>query len=113
MLKSKVVISGIFLSFLLIGYFQLKIINKQPQIATIYADVSNLDVNLQLNNKQKTIKFTSVDDILSVLIFNSKGEVIRKDKPKSNIISIKDIKDQELYLSFISSDKIAFKSILY
>ena len=115
MFNSKIIIgSFIFVSLLFVGFLQMNLNKHQKvKIVSIYEDVSNLDVSIEINKKSNILKFNSTDKIDSVLIFDSKGKMIRKEKPTSNTISIKELKKQELFISFISSDKIAFKSILY
>ena len=116
MFKSKIIIgSFIIVSLLLIGFSKLNFKNqpKQVKIASIYKDVSTLDVSLEMNKELNTLEFNSTDKINSVLIFDSKGYMIRKEKPTSNTIDIKELKNQELCISFVSEDKIAFKSIVY
>ena len=116
MFKSKIIIgSFIIVSLLLIGFSKLNYNNqpKQVKIASIYKDVSTLDVSLEMNRELNALEFNSADKINSVLIFDSKGDMIRKEKPTSNTIDIKELKNQELCISFVSEDKIAFKSILY
>ena len=59
------------------------------------------------------LEYKSSENIQSILIFNGKGEVISKENPKDNRISLNNINDKELYISFIADNKMAFKSIVF
>ena len=114
MFKSKYIFSSLFIvSLFLIGLkFGLGNCNK-VKILNICEDVASFDVDLKMNKKSNTLEFNSDEFINSVLIFNSKGEVISKEVPENNSISLNSINEKELVVSFISNNKLAFKSILF
>jgi len=86
---------------------------KNVKIGNICNDVSNLDVKLSVNKKLNNIEYYSANDIQRVIIFDANGDVICKESPKNNLISLDKIGEKELFISFISNDRIAFKSIKF
>jgi len=114
MFKSKYIIIAFFLiSLSFIGLkFGLGKCNN-VKILNICEDVSSLDVELTMNKKLNVLEFNSSEAISSVLVFDSKGEIISREKPINNSISLNSIKEKELIVSFISNNKLAFKSILF
>jgi len=81
------------------------------KIASIYTDISNLEVHLEMDKKLNQLEFRANEEISSIILFNDKGEIIKKESPIDNRISLNEIDSHELTISFISSNKMAFKSI--
>lgn len=87
---------------------------KELTINTINKDDSVLDVSLKMHESLDLLEFSSNETISRVLIHDSNGKVIRKEKPTSNVIYLNELKNQELFVSFISTNNnMAFKSILF
>ena len=114
MFKSKYIIIAFFLiglSFIGLKFGLGKCGNVQ--ILNICEDVASFDVDLKMNKELNALEFKSSESINSVLIFDSNGEIISKETPVNNSISLNSIKEKELVVSFISNNKLAFKSILF
>jgi hypothetical protein len=114
MFKSKYIIIAFFLiglSFIGLKFGLGKCNNVQ--IINICEDVASFDVDLKMNKKLNVLEFKSSEAINSILIFDSNGEIISKETPKNNSISLHSIKEKELVVSFVSNNKLAFKSILF
>jgi len=114
MFNSKYIIITFFiigLSFIGVQFGLAKYNNVQ--VFDIYNEVTGFDIDLAINKKSKELEFYTIETINSVLVFNSKGEVISKKTPINNAIYLNNIKEKELIISFISNNKLAFKSILF
>ena len=114
MFKSKYIITAFFLISLSIIGLKFGLGNcNNVKILNICEDVASFDVDLKMNKKLNALEFKSIESINSVLIFDSNGEIISRETPINNSISLNSIKEKELVVSFISNNKLAFKSILF
>ncbi len=106
----------IFLILCLLAFKFYKLGNDVPviiQTVNLYDDLSNLEIVAEVNTKLKILEFKSISKIDRVIVYGSNGEVIKKTTPINNTISLNKINEKELYFSFISSKKMAFKSVVF
>ncbi len=114
MSKLKIVLPVAIIIILLLGVFQFTNVKyRNFEIVSINDGISSLDLSVTLNKKLKQLEYSSKDVIERILIFDKRGNIIRKENAINGLILIKDIKAKEFSISFLSKDKFALKSINY
>lgn len=114
MSKLKIFFAVALMSILVFGIFQLTASKyRNFEIISINDEISSLDLSISLNKKLKQLEYTSKDAIERILIFDKRGNIIRKENSINGLIPIKDIKEKEFSISFLSKDKFTLKSINY
>lgn len=110
--KKIISIFFVILSLLFIRFVSLRE-KPQMEIVSVFEDENSLKLNLEINKKFNSLIFSSKESIENILFFDKEGNMIKKIKPTSNVILLNEFKQQDIYITFISNDKISFKSIIY